>query len=68
MSRSEARRLLSRLDEFEEVVLDFTGVTRIGQGFADEIFRVFPLREPTISIETENVAPEIAPMIEHQNS
>lgn len=65
MSRSEARRLVSRLGEFEEVVLDFTGVNRIGQGFADEIFRVFPRREPGICIETENVAPEIAPMIEH---
>jgi hypothetical protein len=41
MSRSQARRLMNRFDRFSEVVLDFTGVNFIGQGFADEIFRVF---------------------------
>ncbi len=65
MSRSEGRRLVSRLDQFQEVVLDFTDVNRIGQGFADEIFRVFAESEPGVKIRTENVAPEINPMIEH---
>jgi DNA-binding transcriptional ArsR family regulator len=41
MSRSEARRLLHGLDRFREVVLDFAGVEAVGQGFADEIFRVW---------------------------
>ena len=41
VSRSEAKRLLYGLDKFKEIILDFKGVKSIGQGFADEIFRVF---------------------------
>jgi len=41
VSRSEAKRLLQNLDRFREVVLDFAGVDAIGQGFADEVFRVW---------------------------
>jgi DNA-binding Lrp family transcriptional regulator len=41
MSRPEARRLLHGLDKFREVVLDFRGVEAVGQGFADEVFRVW---------------------------
>jgi len=41
VSRSQAKRLLSRVDRFKTVLLDFTGVSEIGQAFADEIFRVF---------------------------
>ena len=42
VSRSQARRLLARVDRFRTVVLDFKGVDAIGQAFADEVFRVFP--------------------------
>jgi hypothetical protein len=41
VSRSEAKRMLHGLDRFREVVLDFAGVEAIGQGFADEVFRVW---------------------------
>ena len=41
MSRSQARRILSGLELFKEVTLDFNGIEYIGQAFADEIFRVF---------------------------
>ena len=41
VSRSEAKRMLHGLERFREVVLDFTGVDAIGQGFADEVFRVW---------------------------
>src|SRR5438128_11193323 len=33
ISRSQAKRLLSRFDRFKVVVLDFTGVASIGQAF-----------------------------------
>lgn len=65
MSRSEAGRLLSRLGEFREVILDFEDVRRIGQGFADEIFRVFARNHPEVEIKTENLARELKAMIEH---
>src|SRR5262249_14592833 len=41
ISRSEARRVLTGLDRFSEAVLDFRGVQEIGQGFADEVLRVW---------------------------
>jgi anti-sigma regulatory factor (Ser/Thr protein kinase) len=41
VSRSEAKRLLSGLEKFREVVVDFAGVDIVGQGFADEVFRVW---------------------------
>lgn len=40
-SRSQARRVLSRLHDFCIAELDFAGVSHVGQGFADEVFRVF---------------------------
>lgn len=41
ISRSQAKRLLARVDKFKVVVLDFDGVEVIGQAFSDEVFRVF---------------------------
>ncbi len=60
ISRSEAKRLLSGLDRFKEIVLDFKGVKSLGQGFADEIFRVFQSQHPNIIFTTENLNPPIA--------
>lgn len=34
------------LAKFREVVLDFEGVESVGQGFADEVFRVFARAHP----------------------
>lgn len=50
VSRSQARRVLSRFDRFEEVLLDFEGVEYIGQAFADEVFRVFQNEHPEVQI------------------
>ena len=65
VSRSEAKRLVHGLDKFAEIILDFTGVKSIGQGFADEVFRVFQQEHPDIVIKTENVSPALEPMIRH---
>jgi DNA-binding transcriptional ArsR family regulator len=65
VSRSEARRLLARLDQFREVILDFSGVRSIGQGFADEIFRVFAHAHPDVSLKRVNVLPGIEAVIRH---
>jgi len=65
VSRSEARRLLSGLDEFKEVVIDFSGVETIGQGFADEVFRVWKQHHPEITISVRNANENVAFMIQH---
>jgi hypothetical protein len=63
VSRSQAKRLLARAESFQRVVLDFTGVADIGQAFADEAFRVFPLHHPGTTIEATNAGPEVTRMM-----
>lgn len=63
VSRSQARRLLTRLENFKNVVLDFKGVTEIGQAFADEIFRVFVSYHPDIKISAINTTVDVENMI-----
>lgn len=46
VSRSEAKRLLDGLDDFDDVLVDFMGVTDVGQGFVDELLRVWPQSHP----------------------
>lgn len=65
ISRSEAKRLLTGLDKFKEIVLDFKGVRSIGQGFADEIFRVFMNGHPDIAIKVENISPSLRQIVTH---
>jgi anti-sigma regulatory factor (Ser/Thr protein kinase) len=50
ISRSQAKRLLARVELFKKVVLDFSDVPTIGQAFADEIFRVFAIGHPSIEL------------------
>ncbi len=64
VSRSQAKRVLARFDNFTEVILDFKGVEDIGQSFADEIFRVFKNSHPDIDILAVNTSPQVKKMIE----
>ncbi|NTW81843.1 MAG: DUF4325 domain-containing protein [Chlorobiaceae bacterium] len=64
VSRSQAKRLVSRFDKFKKVILDFEGVEEIGQAFADEIFRVFASTHPEVTLIYDNITPEITRMIE----
>lgn len=63
VSRSEAKRLLAGLDRFREVVLDFDRVRSVGQGFADEVFRVFRASHPGIVIRVANLDPALRPIM-----
>lgn len=63
VSRSQAKRVLARVERFMEVVLDFRGVSQIGQAFADEIFRVFRLEHPEVNLMAINTNAEIDWMI-----
>lgn len=64
VSRSQARRILSGLEKFKRITLDFKRVPTIGQAFADEIFRVFLTAHPDISIETANANEAVEFMIQ----
>ena len=64
-SRSQARRLLTRMEKFTTVVLDFQEVNFIGQAFADEIFRVYAKKHPAIKFQSTNESPQVRAMIAH---
>jgi predicted transcriptional regulator len=63
VSRSQAKRVAYRFERFKRVELDFSGITDIGQAFADELFRVFVTAHPEIRITPINAAPAVARMI-----
>ncbi|MFH1847561.1 MAG: DUF4325 domain-containing protein [Candidatus Omnitrophota bacterium] len=63
ISRSQARRILSGIDKFKTIILDFKDVETVGQGFADEIFRIWKLRYPNIEIIYQNANENIDFMI-----
>ena len=68
VSRSQAKRLLSRVELFQTVIFDFKEVSTIGQAFADEIFRVFASQHPDISLLTNNANSEVRRMISRATS
>lgn len=63
VSRSQARRLLTGLDEFKTIILDFKEIDTIGQAFADEIFRVWQKRHASIKIVHKNANDNVLFMI-----
>jgi anti-sigma regulatory factor (Ser/Thr protein kinase) len=64
VSRSEARRLLDGLaDDFEIIEVDFTGVSDVGQGFVDELLRVWPQGHPGKIVDPTNMNPAVEFMV-----
>ena len=63
VSRSQAKRLLSRVDRFKIVIFDFNDIDQIGQAFADEVFRVFNNRHPDIQLYFIKANPDVENMI-----
>jgi hypothetical protein len=63
ISRSQAKRLLERVDRFKTVLFDFAEVETIGQAFADEVFRVFVNEHPHITILPINANDDVKQMI-----
>ncbi len=68
ISRSQAKRLLARVELFKIVLLDFHEVKTIGRAFADEIFRVFAKNHPEIELISVNSNSEIKRIIKHAES
>ena len=65
IARSQARRILFRLELFKKVILDFWGVEFMGQGFADEVFRVFRNKHPEIELIPVHANESVTGMIRH---
>ncbi|MEX0874628.1 MAG: DUF4325 domain-containing protein [Actinomycetota bacterium] len=63
VSRSEAKRLSHGLERFEEVMVDFTGVREVGQGFVDELFRVWADEHPATRLIPVSMSPGVEAMV-----
>ncbi len=63
LSRSEAKRIVAGLSKFRHVTLDFSGVDVVGQGFCDEIFRVFARAHPEVEIAPVGMNDPVAFMV-----
>jgi STAS-like domain of unknown function (DUF4325) len=63
VSRSQAKRLLVRFERFKTVTLDFSGVTSVGQAFADEVFRVFTSKHPGVELIPVHANADVKRMI-----
>jgi hypothetical protein len=65
VSRSEARRLLDGLEsDFDTIEVDFAGVTDVGQGFVDELLRVWPAGHPDKTVIPIHMNPAVQFMID----
>lgn len=68
ISRSQAKRVMARVELFKTVVLDFKNVPTIGQAFADEVFRVFARAHPSVDIVHIHANSEVKRMITRAES
>jgi len=59
-SRSQGKWVVERATQFKTVVLDFAAVTTVGQGFVDEVFRVFATAHPEVRLKPVNLLPVVA--------
>jgi hypothetical protein len=50
-------------EKFKTIMLDFKGVSSMGQAFVDEVFRVFHNEYPDITIHYVNANEEVVLMI-----
>ncbi len=60
VSRSQAKRIMNRVERFRNVMLDFAGVDSVGRSFVDEVFRVFARNHPAVTISPINMTPAVA--------
>lgn len=59
VSRSQGNWVVERTTQFKTVVLDFEGVALVGQGFVDEVFRVFATANLQVTLKPVNLSPTV---------
>lgn len=68
ISRSQAKRITLGLEKFNYITLDFSGVKLVGQGFADELFRVYASSHPGMTFNYINASDDVEFMIKRSLS
>jgi anti-sigma regulatory factor (Ser/Thr protein kinase) len=64
ISRSQAKRLMARMEDFQRVLLDFKGVRTVGQAFSDEVFRVWSNAHPDVEIIVQGANKQVQRMVQ----
>jgi anti-sigma regulatory factor (Ser/Thr protein kinase) len=62
-SRADAKRAVARLSQFRRVEIDFAGITDVGHGFADEMFRIFRREHPETELVPVGMNAQVAAMV-----
>ncbi len=65
VSRSQAKRICNRLDNFQEVILDFDDISWMGQGFAHQLFVVYQNSHPQMKLTPINMNENVTSMYKH---
>lgn len=65
VARFQSKELLSGMEQYAVIELDFAGVEYISQAFADEIFRVWPLKHPETRLVVVNAGEWVRKMYYH---
>ena len=65
MSRGEAKQFCTQIEGAARIILDFSGVAFMGQGFADQLFRVFHEAHPEIELIPQNMNEDVQRMYHH---
>lgn len=65
ISRSQAKTMCSQLRECGRLIIDFDGVSWMGQGFAHQLFVVFAKEHPDIKLIPVNMNESVTKMHYH---
>ncbi len=65
ISRSQAKRICNRLEQFQEIVLDFEGIEWMGQGFAHQLFVLYAKAHPSVHLVPIHMCGDVKNMYEH---
>ncbi len=65
VSRSQAKRICNRLNNFKEVIIDFDDIDWMGQGFAHQLFVVYQNSNPQITLTPINMNKSVTNMYNH---
>lgn len=65
VSRSQAKRICYRLENFAEVTFDFAGINWVGQAFAHQIFVLYQREHPTMRLKAVNMCENVYAMYQH---
>ncbi len=69
ISRAQAKRIVRNISgEFTQLMLDFKHIRIVGQGFVDELFRVYKNSHPGVNIVYCNANKEVEFMIKRSTS